>query len=270
MKFIVSHDVDHLHTSEHSRDGILVKFVVRSLFETGTGRIGPAEFRRRIQGIVHGRWHHLEEIMRFDEDKGVPSTFFFGTAKGLGLSYNLDQAASWISNVESRGFDTGVHGIAFNVPEDMKKEKEFFAKITKNDKFGIRMHYLRMDSSTQSVLASLGYLYDATPYSAGNPWKVERMPVFPLHIMDGRMLESGRFGMQIRSRSEIIKRTEAILRREEESGTELVSLLFHDRYYSDEFETWKWWYETMIESIAHKGYSFISYREACQALSPAR
>ncbi len=269
MKVIVSHDVDHLYTSEHFRDGILPKFLVRSLLETGSGRILTTELLRRIRGAIRGQWHHLEEIMRFDEVKGIPSTFFFGTAHGLGLSYELDRAASWVDKIESRGFDTGVHGIAFNAVEEMKKERELYSHITKNDTFGIRMHYLRMDSTTQSTLASLGYLYDATPYSMGNPWKVKGMPVFPLHIMDGRMLESGRLGLQVRSKSEILSRTEAIIRREEESGTEYVSLLFHDRYYSDEFVTWKWWYETMINYIITKGISFTSYREACRSLASA-
>lgn len=269
MKVLVSHDVDHLCASEHYRDGILLKFAARSVMELSLGRIGFPEFTRRAGGCTRGDWHRLEQIMDHDENKGIRSTFFFGTANGLGLSYGLEAAASWIRRVESRGFGTGVHGIAFDDAEGIRRERERFRTVSARADFGIRMHYLRRSPKTSELLASAGYAYDATPYMSGNPWLVSGMPVFPLHIMDGRFLETGRFGLLVPDRQDALERAKSAIEREERKGTEYFSILFHDRYFSDEFQTWKWWYEEVTEHLRRTGHEFVDYEEARSALLKA-
>lgn len=265
MRVIVSHDVDHLGALEHLWDGILAKFAVRSLLELVDGRIPLQEAARRASSLVSGRWHNLDELMDFDETRGVPSTFFFGMAKGLGMSYGADAAAPWIRKVESRGFSTGVHGVEYQNETGIREEKTRFEEITSNKAFGIRMHYLRLDPGTHEKLAAAGYAFDGTPYGIGDPWKVDDMPVFPVHMMDGRYLESGRFGVQVRDYSAVLERTKAAIRKEADSGTRFFSLLFHDRYFSDQFGTWKRWYQDTLDFLSAEGHTFQGYDEAIKS-----
>jgi hypothetical protein len=104
----------------------------------------------------HHNLHHLDEVMRFDKDNGIPSTFFFGMAKGLGMSYNREKALSAICRVQNEGFETGVHGIAYNDAEAIKKEYAAYREMTGCAPRGIRMHYVRYPDDTFSYLEQGG------------------------------------------------------------------------------------------------------------------
>ncbi len=262
MKIIVSHDVDHLDASEHAGDGIRLKFAVRTLLEVAAGRTGIPEAARRAGSLRRGRWHRIPEVMDHDERNGIPSTFFFGMAEGLGLSYSPEAAEPWIRQAMSRGFGTGVHGIAYDDPGAIREERDRFRAVSGLEGFGIRMHYLRNSPDTAVLLASAGYAFDATLGRTGNPRIVAGMPVFPVHLMDGWVLQSGPFGMQAGDRERVRRDTRDTIRREAESGTEYFSLLFHDRYYSDEFPAWKSWYEETIEYLRSEGHTFTGYDRA--------
>jgi len=97
MKAIFSYDIDHLTLSEHYfQDLIVPKFFVRSKIELLTGKISLAEFFYRIGDVFKNQWQHIEELHRFNKKNSVPTTYFIGVNKGVGLSYSTVQSAIWI------------------------------------------------------------------------------------------------------------------------------------------------------------------------------
>ncbi len=88
MKIIVSHDVDHLSVIEHYKDLIIPKLIIRSFLEKFKGRISVKELRGRIISLFTNKLQNIEELILFDKDNNVPSTFFVGVENGLGLSYS--------------------------------------------------------------------------------------------------------------------------------------------------------------------------------------
>ncbi|MBE0600701.1 MAG: hypothetical protein IH607_02870, partial [Firmicutes bacterium] len=113
MKIILSHDVDHLSGSDHLSDLFYPKLWVRETLNALRRRISWKEWALRMAIPFHREIHHLEELMRFDREHGVPSTFFFGMENGLGLSYGRQKALRAIRRVRGEGFFAGVHGIAY-------------------------------------------------------------------------------------------------------------------------------------------------------------
>lgn len=265
MNVIVSHDVDHITAWEHSRDLILPKHVARNLIECGLGRISPGEAARRFRDIVRNRWNNIADLMEFDRDKGVPSAFFFGVRNGLGLSYTLDDAKLWMDRVASGGFAIGVHGIAFERPEDIRREHDVFAAATGLGSFGIRMHYLRRNAATLANLEKTGYSFDSTLHGLESPFKVGGMWEFPLHIMDGDiMCGNGRW--QDRTLEQAMDATKAVLDAAADRGIEYFTVLLHDRYFSESFRTWKRWYAWAIDFLKGSGCRFVGYDEAVREL----
>jgi len=129
MKVIVSHDVDHITVSEHNRDLILPKFIVRSFIEKFLGHISFSEFGCRFKDILKNKWQNLDEIAKFDVENELHSTFFFGVNSGVGLSYSLKDAECWIKRILAKGCDVGVHGISFESCDNIKKEYEAFKSL---------------------------------------------------------------------------------------------------------------------------------------------
>mgnify|MGYP001071094066 CR=1 FL=1 len=124
MKVIISHDVDNIRVFEHKKDFIIPKFWVRSLIEFSLGYISYSEIRSRFSDFLRNKWNNLEELMKFDKEKGIPSTFFIGVSKGRGLSYLLSDSEFWIKKMLEEGFKFGVHGIAFDSFTAIKLEYE--------------------------------------------------------------------------------------------------------------------------------------------------
>lgn len=157
MKVIISHDVDHITIFEHlTKDLIIPKFILRSSLELLWKNINFREYLLRFNDILKNKWNNIEKLMDFDEKMGIPSTFFVGVNNGLGMSYNLEQSEFWIRRIKERGFDVGVHGIAFDNFDEMQKEYLTFKELSGMDSFGIRMHYLRVGDETLKNLSKFG------------------------------------------------------------------------------------------------------------------
>jgi hypothetical protein len=265
MKVIVSHDVDHLTAFEHRNDLILPKFFVRNLIETLNGTISFGEMTNRSGEVLRNRWQHIEELMEYDRILGIPSTFFVGVNNGSKLAYPLDQAAKWIRRIHENGFAVGVHGIDFIPEEAVKREFERFNAILPGVNCGIRMHYLRHDGNTIKFMESAGYRFDSSireleaPYRSGSLWE------FPLHIMDGDMINQGkRYGSK--SFPEIQEFTRRAIGRVQEKNIPYMTLLFHDRYFHPSFSIWKSWYEWVVSWCRESGFGFTSYSSAISDL----
>ena len=264
MKIIISHDVDHITAREHNFK-LLVKFVIRATIELYNKIISLQEYKNRIKSIYTNKWQNIEEIIKFEEKNGIRSTFFIGMANGIGLEYSLEQAFYWAKKIDKLGYEVGVHGIAYDSLDDMKKEYDLLKNLL-NKEIGIRMHYLRNSVNTLKYLEKIGYIFDSSVLVDKNPYKIGKMWEFPLHIMEGNIFYQDGKRWTSKNLEEYKIITIDRINELEKKGIKYMTLLFHDIYFSDNFSIWKNWYIWIIQFLKDKGYNFITYNEAIEEL----
>ncbi|NLF52150.1 MAG: hypothetical protein GX577_13540 [Leptolinea sp.] len=269
MKIIVSHDVDHLTVWEHSYDLVLPKFLVRAILEYGFNKISLHELIERLKCFRANKWENIAELMAFNKAHHIPATFFLGVAHGKGMCYSLKNVEPWINRIRSEGFHAGLHGVAYNSESAIQKEHRLFKEISGTDTFGIRMHYLRNDPKTLNLLAEAGYAFDATVYDQADPFRIGSMWEFPIHVMDGRVVQNKKIAGKPNFKT-IQENTIRIIEQSRKSGNRYFSLLFHDRYYSEAFQVFKSWYEWVISYLQEEGYQFSNYLDAMNELQSCK
>jgi len=265
MKIIISHDVDHITAWEHKKDLTIPKFIFRNSIELAIRKAGFREYFLRFMELAKNKFQNLEELMGFDKENKVPSTFFVGVNNGLGLAYSLDDANYWIKKIIENGFDVGVHGIEFDNFWGIKKEYEVFENLSDLKKFGIRMHYLNNSEHTLKLLDEAGYLFDSTLDRLENPFKTGNLWEFPLHIMDSCIFhQNSRWQNQTLDQAK--STTQRTIEEADKKGINYLTVLFHDRYFSNSFRSWKDWYAWVVFSLKDTGFEFTTYREAIRQL----
>jgi len=261
MKIIITHDVDHIRVFEHKNDLIIPKFLARTLIELFSGYISFLEINKRIEDFVHNKWQNIEELMKFDKENGVRSTFFISVSRGRGLSYSLFDAYIWVRKIIQSGFNAGVHGIAYMDYLNIKLERQLFRKLSGLDKFGIRIHYLKINKKTLRLLDNVGYLYDSSLYKMQDPYKIGSLWEFPLSLMDGSLIYNN-LRWQSQHLIKIKDSTKKYLEKAIKKNMKYFTILFHDRYFSDSFKTWKQWYIWLIEYLKTCKFEFTTIEEA--------
>lgn len=266
MKIIVSHDIDHITAFEH-KNALIPKFIIRSSIELFSGVISIKEYLLRFKRIfIENRWQNIDDLMAFNLNHNIPSSFFVGMANGMGLEYPIEKAYYWAERIHKKGFDVGVHGIAFDDIIQMRSEYKLLSIKLSKQEVGIRMHYLRKDEQTFKNLSNIGYLYDSTILKDENPFKIGEMWEFPLHIMEGNIFYQDGKRWTSKTLEEYKDITIQRIDELENKGMQYMTLLFHDRYYDDSFLIWKNWYEWVILYLKEKGHTFISYKDAIEEL----
>ncbi|MCK4360751.1 MAG: hypothetical protein KAV70_03320 [Bacteroidales bacterium] len=265
MKIIISHDIDHISVSEHFRDFIIPKFIIRSKIEFLTGKISLKQYFLRLKHLLQNKWQNIDELMEFNLQNNIPATFFIGVNKGLRLNYSLKLSEKWIKKILEKGFDCGVHGIAYQNQADIDMEYKTFSEISGLDKFGIRMHYLRMDTNTLEFLSKANYIFDSSIYSMDFPYKTGNIWEFPLNIMDGFEIEAGK-KWQSKNLSQAKESTLKKIELAEKKKLEYLTILFHDRYFNNSFKTWMDWYCWLVDWLKQNNFKFINYRTAIDKL----
>lgn len=263
MKIIISHDVDHLHPSEHIfRDLIFPKLWIRSTWHLIIGRISIKMWFFRLISIFDRRLNRIPEIMAFDKAHKIPSTFFFGMNRKLGMSYSKKAASKWMKIVLNESFDIGIHGTNFQEEEIMKKEYSDFKKISGINDFGIRMHYVQYNDDTFNKLSKCGYIFDTSEFNKQKielkpAYKIGNMWEFPLHIMDGYIMFD--------NLKEAKEKTIEILNQAEHYNIKYLTFLFHDYMYNEKtYPNDKMYYEWFVKYCIEKNYIFVSYKQAIE------
>ncbi|MBN8701821.1 MAG: hypothetical protein J0M08_02070 [Bacteroidetes bacterium] len=267
MNIIISHDVDHISVSEHlTKDLIVPKFIIRAKLDLFTGKISLTEFYFRITDLLKNKWHRIPELIAYNKSKNIDTSFFVGMANGKGLSYKNELAFYWANYIANQQVEVGVHGIAFDNLSAIENEFTLFKKATALDSFGIRMHYLRNDSSTLNLLNKAGYKFDCTELAFKNPYQIGNMWEFPLQIMDGHIL-LGNKRRQTRTLEQAIEQTKINVQKAVDLKLDYLNILFHDRYFDEKsFYTWFAWYTWVIEYCQQNKFEFCNYKTAIKKL----
>jgi hypothetical protein len=127
------------------------------------------------------------------------------------------------------------------------------------------MHYLRQDAHTFERLARIGYQFDATEQGLRDPHRVHGMWEFPLQEMDGWAMDGDK-RYQSRDLEGALEHTFSRVEAAEQAGLSHFSLLFHDRYYTPAFATWKAWYEAVLSGLMERGHRFVTHAQAMRQL----
>jgi peptidoglycan/xylan/chitin deacetylase (PgdA/CDA1 family) len=267
MKVVLSHDVDHLKLREHLlKDLIVQKFYVRATIEFAKGMISFGELMNRIADLFHNKWNGVDELISLHNSLNIKSVFYVGVANGRGLSYKHEDAAHWIKHIHSNNFEVGVHGISYETFEGMKMEYDRFKNYLGNDNFGIRMHYLKMTENTLSFMKECGYKYDCTLSELKDPYYKDGILEFPLQLMDGWVID-GNKRWQTRKLEQSKDYTKSELDKADKANLKYLSILFHDRYYSNSFITWKNWYDWLLQYLIDNKFEFTDYKTIVESNS---
>ena len=270
MKVIISHDVDHLYTGEHWRkDLILEKFLVRSFLQLCKREISFKVMWTRIKSVFKKRYCRIPEMLEYDSQHGIPSSFFFGMGNILGMSYSSNQAKPWVKYVVDHGFDAGVHAAVIDDFETMKKEFRLFKELGLQDTFGTRVHYVRYDDTTFAKMAEIGYKFDTSEFDKESIWLKQPYRVragngnvmweFPLHVMDGYVLEHE----AEKAKTKVLD----ALSRAQKEGCKYFTFLFHDIYFNEEtFPMWVDFYKWFVNECETRNLEFTSYNKAIEEL----
>lgn len=200
--------------------------------------------------------NRLMEVMAFEKKRNISATYFFVMRPGLGVAYTRQEATPFIKEVLRNGHYAGVHGMAYEVKDDMKEEFDAFRNITGIANFGVRMHYLRNNATTLGKLENIGYIFDSTIYENIKPYSIKRMIEFPLSVMDVYCVKSSHAtGLQAKEHSL------ALLDHAEKRGQPYFVINFHDIYYKQEYKLYRDWFEWLIDLCIHRGYEFTSFNK---------
>lgn len=267
MKAIISHDIDHITVWEHLfRDTIIPKYMARMHVELFTGKISSREYLLRWGDFLKNKWQNVDELITFNNIHKVPSSFFIAVNKGVGLSYTNRSASLWIDQMLYRNCEVGIHGIEFNNLSAMQSEHDLFAALSKQNQFGIRMHYVRNTEQTFNLLDTLGYTYDSTEHAFKDPYKIGNMWEFPFQIMDGWIIENYKSWQSI-NLEQAKQNTVKLIDKAANLQLKYLSIDFHDRYFSYSFKTWLDWYMWLIEYLKSNKIEFVNYNKALAELN---
>lgn len=268
MQIIVSHDVDHLYPSDHFfSDLIFPKLWVRSFIQFCKGQISFSSFWYRLISVFDKCLNRIPEIIEFDKNHGVKSTFFFGMDNILGLSYKKENAEPWIKYVLGNGFDAGVHGIEISDIEKMKREYNDFKDISGLSSFGIRTHYVRYNAETFNKMEKIGYIFDTSEFNKKtidlkHPYKIGDMWEFPLHIMDGYIIHN--------HLEQAKQKTVEAIKEAAKKQLPYFTFLFHDYMFNEKtYPIDKAFYEWFVQYCIENNYAFASYKDAIETLKYA-
>lgn len=261
MRVIVSHDVDNLTRKEHSKDLIVVKMVIRAFIELFLFRINLKTFYFRMKLIITNNFNNIDSLSDLDQKYNTKATYFFATSNDNTLAYKAEDTIDLIKTIKSKNLNVGIHGIAYDDLNEMKKEYNKYINLHNIKSIGIRMHYLRKSENTLKFMKEIGYIYDTTEYSYDfkQPYVSEEGIVeIPTHLMDSYLFQEK--GFQKYDSEYIIEKTKKMI--DENINKDIIlNINFHQEYFSEGWNDWKTWYEWCVMYCNEKKINFASYEE---------
>jgi hypothetical protein len=132
-------------------------------------------------------YNGIADLMDFEKDVGVRSTFFFRPRYDDGVL--VDDYRETIEALAKGGWEIGVHINDAGTLDSIRKEKNSVEKIA-GKTWGCRVHYLKV--SDTSLFEAAGFSYDSSSMFSRDAidtrnmgfFKVGGLKVFPITIMD--------------------------------------------------------------------------------------
>lgn len=264
MKIILSHDVDHLYWSEHWLNDLYIpKLFYRTLLQYSRGKISIKTATARIAFWSDNRLNRLDELTKFLSDQKLKAHFFFGMDNALGLSYNYLSSKPFIENLIQQGFGVGAHGINFDNFELMQREYARFHEVSGQKSFGVRMHYLRMDSETPTLLNKCGYRFNSSQYEIRAPfkWDNTEMWEFPVSIM-----ESYSVSRTNQSLTNAKDYTLKMLEKAIHADLPYFVINFHDTHFDRGYAVYRDWFIWIVNYLKEMNCSFTTFEDAIDEL----
>ena len=263
MKIIISHDVDHCKWTDHFKDLFIVKFYVKTVTYLLTGKISLQTTWKRFVLPFKNRQHRLPELCAFDREQEIPASYFVGMDNALGLMYGRSDAQKMIEYINSTGYETGVHGIAFRDPLKIRHEFELYQKLAGKPAKGMRMHYLRWQEDTPSMLIAAGYQFNSTQYKTADPSCMDdgRYYDFPVCMMDVYEL-----GADEQDPGKALAGSMQKIRQAAEQGLQYYTIIFHDNYFDSAYPQFEYWYKNLVTSLKASGFEFTDFSGAIREL----
>jgi peptidoglycan/xylan/chitin deacetylase (PgdA/CDA1 family) len=226
-------------------------------------------------GLLSDPWKEsIHKMLQMERKFGVRSTLYFipfpgkpgMTSSGFAAPpnrqshYSLREYAGFIRQLESEGWEIGVHGIdahwSLKAARDELSELE---EILGHGGLGIRMHWLYLNEmSSWRLLDDAGYRYDATlgwndrvgfpgdRFSPFSPIADSSFRVLPLNIQDGALLEH-----YSKSEEDAWKATTAILAQASQKNA-VVTILWHNNSFVAP-RNWGGLYQRILEKAIEDG-----------------
>jgi len=221
----------------------------------------------------------FEEILDLEASLGVESAFYFldeqdlfrdrpveewATAEGWCLftgRYDLldPDVVSIIREMNERGWEVGLHGSyeSYDDPERLSIEKHTLEAILGHEVRGGRQHYLNLARpETWRHQQSVGLQYDATPGSSSeygfhdgyDPYRPfdDEFVVFPLTLMESALPDPT---ADVDAAWDVCER----LLDEARANEAVMTVLWHPRFFSDEYAGYDVVYRRLIEHALDAG-----------------
>lgn len=236
---ILTHDVDHLSLRSYplfskSTISFLKRCIWNNLIRVIKGDLTLRKYLDSIKwcilypctklGLCPDPWEKaINDILKIEEKYGARSTFFFIPfkdksghikegipAKGREAKYDVRDYRYLLNEVESNGWEVGVHGIDAHISVKSAREELDVIKniLPFKEKIGIRMHWLYQPEALWKNLEESGYYYDATfgsndeigfPDNRYRPIKKDGIWIIPLTVQDVTLLGHWHKGLSIKN-----------------------------------------------------------------------
>ncbi|MCC7237896.1 MAG: hypothetical protein IT421_00110 [Candidatus Brocadia sp.] len=218
-------------------------------------------------GLIDDPWEKaIYDIITLENKYGARSTFFFIPfkdkpghvkvgipAKGREAKYDVRDYKSLLCELESKGWEVGVHGIDAHISENDAKEELHVIKtlLPNKDKIGLRMHWLYQSENLWKNLKEAGFYYDATfgsndeagfPDGKYQPFKQDDLWVIPLNIQDGTLLADWHKGLSLKDAWIEIEKILTVAKQEKA----IVTVLWHTNVFGV-YNYWGKLYEKILQ-----------------------
>ncbi len=205
----------------------------------------------KYRGKEFSPYRNFKEIMRLEASYGARSSFYFmATDRDIRpirpfRQYKIEDLEDELGAIADEGWEVGLHGgyYAFNVAEELKKEKNRLEKVFGKKVIGYRNHFLRFKvPDTWEILADAGFKYDTTlgysnivgfrngmchpfrPYDLNRGKEIGIVEI-PLAIMEGTLFDHYRSPAEIWSTAKNLIDTV-------EKYNGVATLLWHNNMFS--------------------------------------
>ncbi len=183
----ITHDVNHLgHTWDNFLKHLFISFVEMT---NGRRTLKQLQLYIRNRSLSPDSWYCLDEWIDLETTHEIPATYFFCTQPGRNVKYTVDDVSAAAGKLGK--FAIGVHGQNSSDILSMKHEFSEMKRILGKPPQGIRMHSLKTEPPSHTLLTRTGYVFDSSEYdeTLKQPYKKGQIVIIPYHIKGSLLVD---------------------------------------------------------------------------------